>query len=153
MSQQTPPHSTRVSPARVGGTVTVPSSKSHSIRALLIAGFLAGLAGFNQVNGLDHRLFENLQAGYGWNGISVALLAGGNPIGVVFTGLLWGVLDAGGQFMARTTQTPSAIVEIVKGTILFLVVARYIYTAIGNWRRKRQRHREADAANAVKEGA
>lgn len=122
--------------------------------ALLIAGFLAGLAGFNQVNGLDHRLFENLQAGYGWNGISVALLAGGNPIGVVFTGLLWGVLDAGGQFMARTTQTPSAIVEIVKGTILFLVVARYIYTAIGNWRRKRQRAREAaERTGAAKEGA
>ncbi len=109
-------------------------------RALLIAGFLAGLAGFNQVNGLDHRLFENLQAGYGWNGISVALLAGGNPIGVVFTGLLWGTLDAGGQFMSRTTQTPSAIVEIVKGTILFLVVARYIYTAIGNWRKKKKQH-------------
>lgn len=111
-------------------------------RALLIAGFLAGLAGFNQVNGLDHRLFENLQAGYGWNGISVALLAGGNPIGVVFTGLLWGALDSGGQFMARTTQTPSAIVEIVKGTILFLVVARHIYTAIANWRRKKKRQRE-----------
>ncbi|MEX2445116.1 MAG: ABC transporter permease [Alkalispirochaeta sp.] len=112
-------------------------------RALLIAGFLAGLAGFNQVNGLDHRLYENLQAGYGWNGISVALLAAGNPIGVVFTGLLWGMLDAGGQFMARTTSTPSAIVEIVKGTILFLVVARYIYTAIGNIRRRRQRERAA----------
>ncbi|MDA3949436.1 MAG: ABC transporter permease [Spirochaeta sp.] len=123
-------------------------------RALLIAGFLAGLAGFNQVNGLDHRLFENLQAGYGWNGISVALLAGGNPIGVVFTGLLWGALDAGGQFMARTTQTPSAIVEIVKGTILFLVVARYIYTAIGNWRRRkaRERHIKAELA-AADEGA
>ena len=100
-------------------------------RALLIAGALAGLAGFNQVSGLDHRLFENLDAGYGWNGIAVALLAGSNPIGVVFTGLLWGALDAGGQFMARTTQTPAAIVEIVKGTILFLVVARYIYVAIG----------------------
>jgi simple sugar transport system permease protein len=124
-------------------------------RALLIAGFLAGLAGFNQVNGLDHRLFENLQAGYGWNGISVALLAGGNPIGVVFTGLLWGALDAGGQFMARTTQTPSAIVEIVKGTILFLVVARYIYTAIGNWRRKKKQKRNAepDLAGAESEGA
>jgi len=124
-------------------------------RALLIAGFLAGLAGFNQVNGLDHRLFENLQAGYGWNGISVALLAGGNPIGVVFTGLLWGALDSGGQFMARTTQTPSAIVEIVKGTILFLVVARYIYTAIGNWRRrkKQKRRAEPDLAGAESEGA
>ncbi|MFP4152844.1 MAG: ABC transporter permease [Alkalispirochaeta sp.] len=124
-------------------------------RALLLAGFLAGLAGFNQVNGLDHRLFENLQAGYGWNGISVALLAGGNPIGVVFTGLLWGALDAGGQFMSRTTQTPSAIVEIVKGTILFLVVARYIYTAIGNRRRKRRQKRnaEADIAAVESEGA
>jgi simple sugar transport system permease protein len=121
-------------------------------RALLIAGFLAGLAGFNQVNGLDHRLYENLQAGYGWNGISVALLAGGNPIGVVFTGLLWGMLDAGGQFMARTTSTPSAIVEIVKGTILFLVVARYIYTAIGNIRRRRQRERAAREQIAEAEG-
>mgnify|MGYP006295304583 FL=1 len=121
-------------------------------RALLVAGFLAALAGFNQVNGLDHRLFENLQAGYGWNGISVALLAGGNPIGVVFTGLLWGMLDAGGQFMARTTQTPSAIVEIVKGTILFLVVARDIYTAIGNWRRRRRQERAAANATA-QEGA
>jgi simple sugar transport system permease protein len=124
-------------------------------RALLIAGFLAGLAGFNQVNGLDHRLFENLQAGYGWNGISVALLAGGNPIGVVFTGLMWGALDAGGQFMSRTTQTPSAIVEIVKGTILFLVVARYIYTAIGNWRkrRKQQRAAQAEIAEQTEQGA
>lgn len=122
--------------------------------ALLIAGFLAGLAGFNQVNGLDHRLFENLQAGYGWNGISVALLAGGNPIGVVFTGLLWGVLDSGGQFMSRTTQTPSAIVEIVKGTILFLVVARYIYTAISSWRKKKRQAREAAVATGVaQEGA
>ena len=120
--------------------------------ALLVAGFLAGLAGFNQVNGLDHRLFENLQAGYGWNGISVALLAGGNPIGVVFTGLLWGALDAGGQFMSRTTQTPSAIVEIVKGTILFLVVARYIYTAFGEWRKRRRRERDV-AGSTAEQGA
>jgi simple sugar transport system permease protein len=105
--------------------------------ALLIAGFLAGLAGFNQVNGLDHRLFENLSAGFGWNGISVALLAGGNPIGVIFTSLLWGALDAGGQYMSRTTQTPNAIVEIVKGLILFLIVARYIYTLLFSKRKQK----------------
>ncbi len=101
-------------------------------RALLFAGFLAGLAGANQVIGLDHKLFENLQAGYGWNGISVALLAGGSPIGVIFTSLLWGALDSGGQYMARTVQTPNSIVEIIKGIILFLIVAKYIYTYIRN---------------------
>jgi len=106
--------------------------------ALLFAGFLAGLAGFNQVNGLDHKLFENLSAGYGWDGISVALLASSHPIGVIFTALLWGALDAGGQFMQRTAQTPNSIVEIIKGIILFLVIARYIYAYIGNRIRKRR---------------
>jgi simple sugar transport system permease protein len=86
----------------------------------------------NQVLGLDHKMFENLNAGYGWNGISVALLASNNPIGVIFTSLLWGALDSGGQYMARTTQTPNSVVEIIKGIILFLIVAKYLYTVIGN---------------------
>ncbi len=109
--------------------------------ALLFAGFLAGFSGVNQVLGLDHKLYENLNAGYGWDGISVALLASNNPIGVIFTSLLWGVLASGGQYMSRTVQTPNSIVEIIKGIILFLIVARYIYTHLGHkfrdWRKKK----------------
>ncbi len=108
------------------------SIPANTYRALLFAGFLAGIAGVVQVIGLDHKLFQNLSAGYGWNGISVALLASNNPIGVIFTALLWGSLDAGGQYMARTVQTPNSIVEIIKGIILFLVVARYIWSTLGH---------------------
>ncbi|MDC7223161.1 MAG: ABC transporter permease [Spirochaetales bacterium] len=99
--------------------------------AMLIAGFLCGMSGTTQVLGLEHKMYENLNAGYGWNGISVALLAGNDPIGVIFAALLWGLLDAGGQYMARTTQTPSAIVEIIKGIILFLILAKYLYFWFG----------------------
>ncbi len=106
---------------------------------LLFAGFLAGLSGANQVLGLDHKMFENLNAGYGWNGISVALLASNHPIGVIFTALLWGALDAGGQYMSRTVQTPNAIVEIIKGIILFLIVARYLYAYISRRIRKKKK--------------
>lgn len=114
------------------------------LRALIFAGFLAGLAGVNQVLGLDHKMFENLQANYGWNGISVALLASNHPIGVIFTSLLWGALDAGGQYMTRTVQTPQAIVEIIKGIILFLIVARYIYSLLGvKLKKRRQKKQEA----------
>jgi len=98
----------------------------------MLAGFVAGLAGFVQVTGLDYKLFENLEAGYGWNGISVALLASNHPIGVIFTALLWGALNAGGQYMSRTTQIPNSIVEIIKGIILFLVVAKYVYNYLSN---------------------
>ena len=114
--------------ARVKGI----SPGKNIYRALLGAGALAAFAGVGQVLGLDHKLFENLQAGYGWNGISVALLASNHPAGVVLTALLWGALDAGGQYMSRTVHTPNSIVEIIKGIVLFLVVARYIYTYIGN---------------------
>lgn len=95
---------------------------------MLLAGALAAFAGVTQVLGLNHKMFENLNAGYGWNGIAVALLAGNSPIGVVFCALFWGGLDAGGQYMSRTLQTPTSIVEIVKGLILFLILARYLFT-------------------------
>ncbi len=112
--------------------------------ALLFAGFLAGFSGVNQVLGLDHKLYENLNAGYGWDGISVALLASNNPIGVIFTSLLWGILAAGGQYMSRTVQTPNSIVEIIKGIILFLIVAKYIYTHIGHkLKNRKKQEREA----------
>ncbi len=98
--------------------------------SLFVSGALAALAGATQVLGLDHRMFQDLNAGYGWNGISIALLARNNPILIVFTSLLWGLLDAGGQYMARTTQTPNAIIEIVKGVILFLLVAEELYRRV-----------------------
>ncbi len=116
--------------------------------ALLFSGFLSGMAGVVQVLGLDHKMFLNLAGGYGWNGISVALLASNNPIAVIFTALLWGALDAGGQYMVRVTDTPNSIVEIIKGIILFLIVARYIYIYIGNRlrRRKERQHEEKSLA-------
>ncbi|MBN2444622.1 MAG: ABC transporter permease [Spirochaetales bacterium] len=110
--------------------------------ALMFAGFLAGLAGVNQVLGLEHKMYENLSAGYGWNGISVALLASNHPIGVIFTSILWGALDSGGQYMARTQSTHNSIVEIIKGIVLFLVVARYLYTYFGQKFRKKGKKNE-----------
>ena len=102
------------------------------IKSLMISGLLAGWAGVNQVLGLNHKMFEDLNAGYGWNGISVALLASNHPIGVIFTAILWGALDAGGLYMQRNVGAPSSIVEIIKGTVLFLLVARYVYTHYGS---------------------
>ncbi|MFN3410908.1 MAG: ABC transporter permease [Exilispira sp.] len=100
--------------------------------ALIISGMLAGFSGVSQITGLEHKLAQELNAGYGWNGISVALLASNDPIAVIFTALLWGGLDAGGQYIQRNLGISGAIVEIIKGIILFLVVARYIYNYFYN---------------------
>ncbi|MBU0927970.1 MAG: ABC transporter permease [Spirochaetes bacterium] len=107
------------------------STARITFATLLISGALASMAGVTQVLGLDHRMFQNLNAGYGWNGISIALLARNDPIAIVFAALLWGVLDAGGQYMARTASTPNAIIEIVKSVILFLLLAEVVYSSSG----------------------
>ena len=51
--------------------------------------------------------------------------------------------------MSRVTQTSNAIVEIIKGIILFLVVAKYIYAHVGNRIRRARKQRQAEAKEAV----
>ena len=46
-----------------------------------------------------------------------------------------------GQYMARTAQTPNAIIEIVKGVILFLMLSEYLWS----WLSARLRRKKAAA--------
>jgi simple sugar transport system permease protein len=126
-----------------------------TVVCLFISGSLAAMAGATQVLGLDHRMYGDLSAGYGWNGISIALLARNNPVAIIFTSLLWGVLDAGGQYMARTAHTPNAIIEIIKSIILFLMLAETIYEHFGSQLRGflRARSRRRAAAAGTEGGA
>jgi len=93
------------------------------IQAMLIAGALAGLAGALVITGISpHKLstmaaFEN----NGFNGLSVALIAGSSPIGCIFAGLLFGGLLYGGQSVQSSIGAPSEIINIMIGTIIFFV--------------------------------
>lgn len=93
------------------------------IQAMLIAGALCGLAGALAITGTSpHKLstmaaFEN----NGFNGLSVALIAGSSPIGCIFAGLLFGGLLYGGQSVQSAIGAPSEIINIMIGTIVFFV--------------------------------
>ncbi|EHJ01362.1 ABC-type transporter, integral membrane subunit [Clostridium sp. DL-VIII] len=93
------------------------------IQSMVIAGALSGLAGALIITGTaPHKLstlaaFEN----YGFNGLSVALIAGSSPIGCIFGGLLYGGLLYGGQSVQSAIGAPSEIINIMIGTIVFFV--------------------------------
>jgi simple sugar transport system permease protein len=93
------------------------------VHAMLIAGALSGLAGALTVTGTGshniHMLptFEN----NGFNGMSVALIAGGSPFGCIFSGLLFSALVYAGQSLQFKTGVPSEIVNIMIGIIVFFV--------------------------------
>lgn len=109
----------RIDSARMGAT------------ALLCSGALAGLAGGVEVSGVSYALFQNLSPGYGFTGIAVALLGGLHPIGVLFSGIFLGALEAGAGAMQRDAGVPSVAVYVVEAIII--VVALLATTPKGGW--------------------
>ncbi|WP_026888447.1 ABC transporter permease [Clostridium beijerinckii] len=104
------------------------------IQSMVIAGALSGLAGALAITGTaPHKLstmaaFEN----NGFNGLSVALIAGSSPIGCIFGGLLYGGLLYGGQSVQSAIGAPSEIINIMIGTIVFFVALTKIVPALAD---------------------
>lgn len=91
------------------------------LKSMAIAGLLAGIAGAIQVMGVTHNITVlAAQEGYGFDGIAVALIANSNPIGVIFSGLLFGAFKYGGIKM-QSVGAPSEVINIVIGSIVFFI--------------------------------
>ncbi|WP_067674102.1 ABC transporter permease [Nocardia miyunensis] len=93
------------------------------VMAMLIAGALAGLAGAQQVVGTDLPLTNGIAGSFGFDGITVALLGRGTPLGTVCAAVLFGALDAGGKEMQAATGTPLTLVTVLQAVIVVLVAA------------------------------
>lgn len=104
---------------------------------MAISGGTAGLAGAVQVAGLTFRLYQQISPGYGFTGIAVALLANNNPIGVIFSGLLFGALRSGSEVMQISAKIPSVMVSAIQGLVILSVVTFGVYQA--KWARRSRR--------------
>lgn len=99
------------------------SVNRNIVQAMLISGAISGLAAALTITGMEpHNIstmatFEN----NGFNGMSVALIAQGSPIGCIFAGLLFGGLIYGGRAIQANVGAPSEIINIMTGTIVFFV--------------------------------
>jgi simple sugar transport system permease protein len=94
------------------------------IYAMLFAGGLAGLAGMIQIQGTITSGFDgNIDAGIGFDAITVALLGRANPKGIIAAGLLFGALHAGGTQMQSATGTPIDLVQVIQSLIVLFIAA------------------------------
>lgn len=100
--------------------------KRYQAGALLASGALAGLAGSIEVLGTYHRLYDNFSPGYGFDGIPIAMLASGNPFGVLVGAFLFGVLRVGSLNMQSKAGVSSEIVLVIQGILITLIAAQYI---------------------------
>jgi len=113
--------------ARVAGIKV----KSIYVYAMLISGGLVGLAGVNQVLGTVTTGFSSgIDAGIGFDAITVALLGRSKPVGVFIAGILFGALKAGGYSMQAAQGIPIDIVLVVQSLIVLFIAAPPLVRAI-----------------------
>jgi simple sugar transport system permease protein len=94
------------------------------IAAMAISGLLVGLAGVYQVLGQTTTGFGvDIDAGIGFNAITVTLLGRSKPWGVFWAGILFGVFQAGGYIMQAAQNVDVDIVQILQSLIVLFIAA------------------------------
>lgn len=117
----------------------------NTVLAMTIAGAISGLAGALMITGIEPHCISTLASfeNYGFNGFSVALIAGSSPIGCIFAGLLFGGLLYGGQSVQIAVGAPTDIINIMIGTIVFFVAIARVVTLLANHLEKRAAEKAA----------
>lgn len=92
------------------------------VSSLLVSGGFAGLAGSSLILGGEAgNMADNFSAGFGFDGIVVALLARNRPVATLPAALLFAALRQGGGLMEARVGVPSALVEVTQGLVIVLV--------------------------------
>lgn len=102
------------------------TSRYH-LFALLAGGALAGLAGGIEVLGTYHRLYDGFSPAYGFDGIPIALLVNGNPVGIIVGSIIFGALRVGSTAMQINTGVSSDLVDVILGTMITFIALEYIF--------------------------
>ncbi len=94
------------------------------ILAQVLGGFLAGMGGGIEMLGRYNVYNWSALPGYGWTGITVAILAGNNPIYVPFAAFFMSYLTRGCTLMSTNANVPSQLISIIQAVIFIFFAAQ-----------------------------
>lgn len=97
------------------------------LTAMAISGALAGIGGAANLMGMGQRIsIFSAQEGYGFQGISAALIGGSNPLGVFFGGLFYGAIKYAGSKL-NLIGAPSEVINVIMGTVVFFIAISHVF--------------------------
>lgn len=101
------------------------------VLAMVVSGALAGMGGAIESLGVVGRFEPAFNAGLGFDGITIALLARANPIATIPAAILVGTLRAGANALQFETGIQPEVVDVILAlTLLFVaapIVSRMIF--------------------------
>lgn len=119
------------------------NTKKYMFLSLVVGGLLAGLGGSLEILGNHHRLYTDFSPGYGYDGIPIAILSGGNPYIAIAGSILFGALRAGSINMRAMSGVSDEIVSVIQGLLILFVASQYIVKFMLSKRGKRKEAKNA----------
>jgi len=111
-----------------GGNPLAASRKGISISRMTIVamaagGALGGLAGAGEVLGRQYSVSAGFSPGYGFDGIAVAFLAGGNIVAVGFSALLFAAIRSAGTALQLDAGLSPQMIYVIEALIVIAAAA------------------------------
>jgi ABC-type uncharacterized transport system permease subunit len=104
------------------------------IYAMLLSGMVGGFAGAAQILGVNGRFIDNFSPGYGFQGITVALLAADRPLIIIPAAIFFGALTNGGGLVQLFSNIPIDLINVLQGTVMLFATSRLGF----NWLKRRR---------------
>jgi simple sugar transport system permease protein len=121
------------------------------VSSFALSGALGGIGGALYVMMILGKYQTGVPA-YGFDGITVSILAGNNPLGVGFAALLFGVLKSGAVVVDFATDVPPQLVGVLRGLIILFVAMPEFFRLIGRRVESVQRRTREGAARVATDG-
>ena len=97
-----------------------------TVWTMAFAGAWAGVAGWVQVAGVDHRLYATVADTVGYTGLFAVLLGRSRPLGVLAASLVFAALLQGGDFLQIGAGISPELIDALIGLMLLVIASRSI---------------------------
>ncbi len=118
---------------------------------MLISGAVAGLAGGVELLGVHYRFVELFPTGLGFNGILIAWLGKGTPLGALFAALFYGGIQSGAMTVDWITSIPRQLSDTLLVLMVFFIAAEGMFDWV--WPLKKKFLNKKDQKAGVEKNA
>ena len=97
--------------------------KRHILLSFIVSGVIAGIGGSAQLLCTQFRLINGFGAGYGFDGVAMALIAQLHPLAAILVAIFFAALRVGSTTMQAATGVPTSVSEIIQALVIVFTVA------------------------------
>ena len=91
--------------------------------SFIVSGAIAGLGGSAELLGTQFRLINGFGAGYGFDGVAMALIGQLHPLATILVAIFFAALRVGSTTMQAATGVPTSVSDIIRALVIVFTVA------------------------------